>query len=135
MFAETLIVHQSCLYTVREGEVNHFVFTTPSQHAVDEWFGYLDALYDITPVHTRVRMLLDLRQSGVLPMTYVMHQGRLWLEAHPARHTVQTAIVHGVDFPLSLAQTYFRLVGVTEGRDARFFSANRHEEALQWLRG
>lgn len=133
MFAETLVT-QSCLYTVRDNEVHHFVFTTPSQQAVDEWFEYLDALYDITPANTLVRMLLDLRQSGVLPMTYLINTGRSWFNHHPPRHRLQVAILHSPEFPIALAQTYFRLIGIEEGRSIRFFPANRHEEGLRWLR-
>ncbi|MDX1991244.1 MAG: hypothetical protein SF029_02575 [bacterium] len=126
-------INQSCLYIPHDNGIQHFVFTTPSHQAVDDWFSYLDVLYEMFPEGSNVHFLLDLRQAGVLPMTYVMQQGRRWLEAHPTRHRARFVILHSTDFPLHLAQTFFRLVGLDEGKMVRFYPCERQNEASQWL--
>lgn len=124
---------QSCVYQPRENGIHQFMFTAPSQQAVDMWFEYLDMLYDITPTDSRVLFLMDLRQSGILPMTYLLQRGKRWLKTNPSRHTKRFAILYNADFPLNLAQTFFRLTGISEGQIIRFYSAERCEEAARWL--
>lgn len=124
----------SCLYVpdTKHG-IHHFVFKSPSHQAIDQWFEVLETLYASAPNSQCNRFVIDMRQSGMLPMTYTLRKGRRWLSEHPLKTSTRFALLHRADFPLSLAQTFLRLVNTSDGHVIRFFPMGHEQEALDWL--
>ena len=117
-----------------------FVFTEATNRAVDEWYqwqGYLKET--VSPREDRrVRMLLDLRTCGPLPLLYSLQQGRDWRKKYPDLSTfrVQIAVLLK-QFP-RYQQSYIKLIkdGVNIFTQAQvetevFF--DEKQPAIEWL--
>jgi hypothetical protein len=89
-----------------------FTFSESSNRAVDEWYAWQSYLKaTVTPREDkRVRMLLDMRKSGALPLLYVLQQGRDWRKNQTDINTyrVQIALLLK-QFP-SYQQSYIKLI-------------------------
>ena len=89
-----------------------FMFSESSNRAVDEWYVWQSYLKEHpTPREdNRVRMLLDMRKSGALPLLYTLQQGREWRKDQSDINTfrVQIALLLK-QFP-SYQQSYIKLI-------------------------
>lgn len=129
------LASQACLYTPEPNGIHHFVFQNPSHQAIDQWFTYLEDIYfhQLPNTDGRMRLLLDVSQSGLLPMTYIQHRGRGWLKEHPITHELRFAIVHSYGFPIPLAQTFLRVLRTTYRPDIDYFPKPHEAQAIEWL--
>jgi hypothetical protein len=128
-----LPVTQSCFYNVDEQGIHVFTFTSPSQQAADTWLDVLSVLYETIPTHKLALFILDMRQSGLLPLVYTLRAGRRWLIEHPIKHDVRFACLTDHNFPLSVAEKFLRLnIGVDQ-RVVRFFGPDQDHRAVDWL--
>jgi hypothetical protein len=129
----TLAAPTTCRYTPFANGIHEFVFTVPSRQALAGWFDYLDTIYHATPTGATIPLLIDLRQSGLLPMTHISDNVRDWLQAHPSRHSAHIAVLHSHSFPVALAQTFLRRYHTRTDPAVRFFSERERDEAVMWL--
>src|SRR3954451_16396917 len=85
----TLPQAKYCQFTDLNNGIWNFTFTEASNRAVDEWYQWQSYIKETTSptVNKRVRMLLDLRRSVVLPMLYTLQQGRDWRRKYTDLHT------------------------------------------------
>ena len=129
-----------CRFTILNNGIWMFVFTEATNRAVDEWYqwqGYLKET--VSPREDRrVRMLLDLRTCGPLPLLYSLQQGRDWRKKYPDLSTfrVQIAVLLK-QFPRT-QQSYIKLIkdGVNIFTQAQvetevFF--DEKQPAIEWL--
>jgi hypothetical protein len=101
-----------CRYTDLDSGIWLFAFTEASNRAVDEWYEWQSYLKETSPPNDnrRVRMLLDLRTSGPLPLFYSLQQGRDWRKKYPdlPGYRVQIALLLK-QFP-RYQQSYIKLI-------------------------
>ena len=136
----TLPQAKYCQFTDLNNGIWNFNFTETSNRAVDEWYEWQSYLKETTPPKDdkRVRMLLDMRTSGVLPMLYTLQQGRDWRRKYPDLHNFQVQIALLLkQFP-SYQQPYIKLIkdGVNIFTMAQvevevFFDVEK--QAIDWL--
>src|SRR5690348_1879125 len=102
-----------CRYTDLNNGIWLFAFSEASNRAVDEWYEWQTYLKETATVPSedrRVRMLLDLRTSGPLPLLYSLQQGRDWRKKYPdlPSYRVQIALLLK-QFP-RYQQSYIKLI-------------------------
>ncbi|MBA3870123.1 MAG: hypothetical protein H0X30_13340 [Anaerolineae bacterium] len=90
----TLPQAKYCQFTDLNNGIWKFNFTEASNRAVDEWYEWQSYLKEMTSPKDdkRVRMLLDLRRSGPIPLLYSLQQGRDWRRKYPDLYTFQVQI-------------------------------------------
>lgn len=118
-------------YENRDG-VHIFTWHKSSYESVDKWLDILRqvALEDETVGY----MLLDLSDSGLLPIRYVMKEAYKWLKEHPQEREGCNALVFRSGDAILPALRALSLT-LMVGRDAkvRFFSKEDYDKALAWL--
>ena len=101
-----------CQFADLNNGIWQFTFGESSNRAVDEWYSWQSYLKEtVTPREDkRVRMLLDMRKSGALPLLYALQQGRDWRKKYSDINTfrVQIALLLK-QFP-SYQQPYIKLI-------------------------
>jgi hypothetical protein len=129
-----------CQFTDLKNGIWKFTFVEATNRAVDEWYewqSYLKMTASDT-ANQRVRMLLDMRKSGTLPLLYTLQQGRDWRKKYPDINTFQVQIALLLKpFP-RYQQPYIKLIkdGVNiftleQVKVEMFFDAE--QEAIDWL--
>lgn len=129
-----------CQFADLNNGIWQFTFSESSNRAVDEWYSWQNYLKEtITPPQdNRVRMLLDMRKSGALPLLYTLQQGRDWRKKYSDINTfrVQIALLLK-QFP-SYQQSYIKLIkdGVNiftmSQVEVEVFFDDQHQ-AVDWL--
>ena len=108
----TLPQAKHCQFTDLNNGIWNFTFTEASNRAVDEWYAWQSYLKETTPPKDdkRVRMLLDMRKSGAIPLLYSLQQGRDWRKKYTDLHTIRLQIALLLkQFP-SYQQPYIKLI-------------------------
>lgn len=125
-----------CTYLTLDHCVHQMTFKTPSAQAIDQLFEHMTSIYQQTPPNQPVRLIFDIRQSGLLPMAYTAQKARRWL-AHRDRPqpTCIAFIYRKLDFPVDLVQTFFRLARLEMDYQMAFFAETQMDHALAWLTG
>ena len=129
-----------CHFTDLNNGIWNFTFTESSNRAVDEWYEWQSYLKEITSPadDKRVRMLLDLRTSGPIPLLYSLQQGRDWRKKYRDLHIFQVQIAALLkQFP-SYQQPYIKLIkdGVnifTTGQVEIEVFFDEQQLAIDWL--
>lgn len=112
--------------------VHHFVLTSRSLGAIQEWRRRLDYIYQQAAYRT-VLTLTDARRTVLPPLAFATHLGDLWsgYSAHPLYS--RNAVLHP-DAPLSeLAQETLESIPGVSNQLVRFFSPSERDIAVRWL--
>jgi hypothetical protein len=129
-----------CQFTDLNNGIWTFNFTEATNRAVDEWYKWQSYLKETTAPREdkRVRMLLDMRLSGPIPLLYSLQQGRDWRKKYSdlPSYRVQIALLLK-QFP-RYQQPYIKLIkdGVNIFMQEQvgvevFFDVQ--QQALDWL--
>lgn len=114
-------------------DIHTFVFSESSAAALDAWFAQMEEIYTSLQDSDKLRLLLDIRISGTLPLAYSFSRGTRWannLHVHPQS---RLAFVHHPDYMLSLASTFFRTLNWKHLK-VQFFADSAEADALLWLK-
>lgn len=126
---KTTLVH----YTYHKNEnIHEMYFTQSSRGAVDEWVMLMTAIYKHITDKDSVRLLLDISDSGVLPLNYAIGQGRKWSNSLVIHPEARLAFLYRSDALRSLANTLLSALRMGHLR-VRFFEPNNREGAVAWL--
>jgi hypothetical protein len=101
-----------CRFTDLNNGIWIFAFTEPSNRAVDEWYEWQSYLKEtaIPSENRRVRMLLDLRMSGPLPLLYSLQQGRDWRKKYSDLNSFRVQIAALLKHFPRYQQSYAKLI-------------------------
>jgi hypothetical protein len=72
-----------CSHTTLDNGIHVFSFQDNSHRAIDEWITTITHLYVHEPQTETARWIVDLRESGALPMSYTFRKVREVRRAHP----------------------------------------------------
>ena len=133
---DTEILRPHCHYKRLDNGLNEFVFMSNTRLAVDDFFAILEnspmARGEKTP--DVVRMLVELREPGMPPVSYMMQRYREFIKAHKDRlPTVRTAYLYRTGFILSMVRSFLRLIALPKQSNRRFFPIAEREQAEAWL--
>jgi hypothetical protein len=127
-------------YSVIHNDIHVFVFATSQVEAVD---AYLRVWYDEMPNFWRnsphfdrvVRVLLDLRRSGPLPLPLLYTRLRQYMIDFPDRpHAYFAYLMYPYPGFISQVQTMATMIGERDMSHRRFFNADERDNAIVWLK-
>ena len=127
-------------YSVIHNDIHVFVFATSQAEAVDAyvrvWYEDLPTFWRNSPNFDRVlRVLLDLRRSGPLPLAQLYEPLLQFRRDFPDRPTPFFAYLM-YPYPGFIAQvhTVANMIGDKNKAFRRFFNADERDHAIIWLR-
>src|SRR5690242_9909635 len=89
----TITTSKPCEYFRWDNNLNVFCFTLPSREGVDMWLERLKTVHQQNG-GAPVLQLLDIRASGMLPMTYVFNKLQTWFPNYQGSPMVYSAVLH-----------------------------------------
>ena len=125
-----------CQYRQLENGIHEFVFLSNTRLAVDNYFSILEtsALAKGEQVPDVIRVLIELRQIGMPPVTYMMLRYRAFVKSHKDRiPTVRIVYLYRPGFVLSLVQSFIDLISERKYAKRRFFPVSERAQAEAWL--
>jgi hypothetical protein len=124
-----------CSYVYRNNGIHEFVLADASKAAVDQWLEQLNALYVHASLDEIMLVLADVRRSRMQSMVFAFRRIEKWLAEHPQRPATHYAFLSHPDVVRAIKATFMTLVRSSGESDmARFFSIDRREQAVAWLR-
>lgn len=115
--------------------VHHISYLEASRETVEEWVHVMDMIYNELPDDAVVRLMLDERLSGALPLAYAINRGMRWANG-TQRNTIKTRLAYMFhdakiaplgNAMMSVVQRQIRTLSV------RLFASEREAEAIAWL--
>lgn len=117
-------------------DIHKFIFYAPSRLAVDEFVEHLiymnEHLVDM-PDEMVVKILLDIRESGIPPIRYMTARVSQFQKRLPKRLSSRTVIIYGDSTMLALISNVVMLMSRLSSDEIRFYHADAYDEALAWL--
>lgn len=118
-----------------QSEVHHIMYLESSRAAVEEWAQVMNAIYIDLPDDAAVRLMLDERLSGALPLTYAINRGVRWARSM-GRLTIKTRLAY-MFHDAKIAPLGNAMMAVVQRQirtlNVRLFAPNQEAEAVQWL--
>ena len=108
--------------------------TDASRQTIDQFLQFMNELYrDLTDEDT-VRLLVDYRQSGVPPLSYVINKSTQWannLSVHPQ---ARVAFVNKSDFLMSILGMMMKSLRFGHLKTRVFDKETAYQDAIEWLK-
>lgn len=101
----------SCIFRTRDDGIHEFTFLKSERAAVDQYITHLTHLFASPKRQDRVKILIDLRESGALPLPYLFQRSREFIANTPNLSATQMAIVYGGGLMTSVTDAFFRHCG------------------------
>jgi hypothetical protein len=80
-------------HTTHHGRIHQFTFFQASRETVDEWMTMMRLLYERKPSTERLLLLIDMSESGILPLTTIHIQLHQLFETQQERPKGRVALV------------------------------------------
>jgi hypothetical protein len=130
------ILLRNCHYRQLDNGIHEFVFLSNTPPAVDDYFSILEtspfARGEKAP--EVICVLIELRQTGMPPVTYMMLRYKDFVKRHRDRlPQVRIAYLYRPGFVLSLVQSFIDLISERKYAHRRFFPIAEREQAEAWL--
>lgn len=137
MNSNTLPSHEMVVYTyLEEHDIHELVFLQATRQAVEVGMEQMMRIYADLTNESRVRLLIDLRPSNLLPMNNVIPQARNWnrnVKIHPQ---VRLALLTRPDPLTTLVKSIFDMLRFGHLRTQVFQDSsqtNMRDAAIAWL--
>ena len=122
-----------CSYTLLDSGIHELTFTEASRAAVDELVVHMNAIYDATPPRGVARVVVQHRNVGMQPVTYMFQRMREWHARHPVRFSSRAAILIDDTILSWLVDSLLKTVLRTAAVEIRYFDTSDREAAMRWL--
>jgi hypothetical protein len=126
----------NCHYRQLENGIHAFVFLSNTRHAVDDYFLILETspLARGEEISDVILVMIELRHTGMPPVTYMMLRYRDFVKTHRARlPKVRIVYLYRPGFVISLVQSFIELISERKYAHRRFFPIAEKEQAEAWL--
>jgi hypothetical protein len=134
MRSEILLPH--CHYRHLENGLHEFVFLSNSRLAVDDYFSILEShqLSQGEGSQEVLRLLIELRQPGMPPVSYMMQRYRDFVKANKDRMPATRVVyLYRSGFMLSMVRAFIGLISERKHTNRRFLPITEREQAETWL--
>ena len=122
-----------CSYTLLPNAVHEFVFQESSRAAVNQWIDQLVHLLDTAPKASVLPIVVDTRQSGMLPIAYVIQKLRDVYLNSDHRPSMRLAFLPGNNALMVFVQLLAEIAASNEGRRVEYHQSHTQDEAFAWL--
>jgi hypothetical protein len=123
-FMRAEILLRNCHYRQLENGIHSFVFLSNTRGAVDDYFSILETspLARGEQIPNMICVLIELRQTGMPPVTYMMLRYKDFVKTHRDRlPQVRIAYLYRPGFVLSLVQSFIDLISERKYAHRRSF--------------
>jgi hypothetical protein len=117
-----------------ERDFHHIRYLESSRETVEEWARLMTLIYDGLTEQDTVRLMLDERASGALPLTYAINRGVRWansLAHHPKSRLAYMFADHKIaplgNAMMAVVQRQIKHLTV------RLFAPHQEAQAIAWL--
>jgi len=130
------ILRPHCHYRRLDNGIHEFAFLNNTRLAVDDFFSILEnspmARGEANP--DIIRVLVELREPGTPPVSYMMQRYREFIKVHKDRlPVIRTAYLYRTGFILSMVRSFMRLIAMPKQSNRRFFPIAERAQAEAWL--
>ena len=120
-----------CVYNQIASGIYHFMFTSSSRAAADEYIDHMTALYQDRGYEPMLRFMID-ANLGRLPLNHLILRLKQLLENFPNRPPTRTAFLANSGMA-SLLAGMIRLLPMQNKDKVRFFDPGAQDQAIHWL--
>lgn len=118
-------------------DIHELVFYQATREAAEVGLEYIENLYQHLTEDSSVRILLDLRASGMLPFSTILSQGRQWSRRVKIHPQARLALLINHDAMLTLINPIFKLMRFghlhTQGFQGEVSNNAVRDRAIAWL--
>lgn len=123
-----LVVYQ---HLVTE-DIHALTFVKASRLSSEQGMDLVMDIFNQATPETTIRLLLDFRATGLLPMNNILSQGRLWRTRVKVHPPTRMAMLMPPAAVASLLQPIFGLLRFSH-LQTQIFQGDEHEGAVRWL--
>jgi hypothetical protein len=111
-----------------------FVFQESSRAAVDQWIDYLDDILGVAQLDRPLGIVLDMRESGSLPLAYITQRLRDLFANYDKRPTLRFAFIStGHNALILLIHLLAQIIASDDQNVVQYNQVNDEHEAVRWL--
>src|SRR5688500_17749163 len=103
-------MEQACTYQLLDNNIHEFHFKRAKTEAIDQWLDQTTAILEQLPEDGQYRAILNLLDSAMLPVNYMMTRVRAWQKEHPNYKSGRIAIIYKSGVILGLSETITNLL-------------------------
>ena len=114
--------------------IHAFTFRKSNRAAVDDWLAHMDAIYADKTGADSLAILIDLRQSGTLPLSYIFTRATKWVRQLRVHPQVRLALLNkpGENILTALSDKFLQTMRLGHLETANFYG-QADDKALDWL--
>jgi hypothetical protein len=122
-------------YQQLENGIYEITFLAKTRASVDEFFQVMQIIYEENLSQQKIRLIVDLSMSGMIPMQYMFQQSQTWRRRNPRNLPLRGVILYPEKGILPIARVLVNTALQSRGTQAnlRLESILNREEALEWL--
>ena len=122
-----------CSHVRLANGIHTFVFQESSRAAVDQWIDYMDDILGIWSFDNPVRLSLDTRYSGALPIVYMTLCLRDLFANYDKRPCLRIALISDQGALMILVQMLAQITSSDDQNVVQYYQAREDVDAIQWL--
>jgi hypothetical protein len=114
-------------------EVHEFTFEQSNRRASQEAFDKLLGIFSTATTDQTMRLLLDFRKAGFMPLNNVVSQTQQWRKTVHIHPPTRVAILMMPNAAVALLQPILSLMRLGH-LDSRMFQGDKYDAAMEWLK-
>jgi hypothetical protein len=122
-----------CSYHVLSTGVHEFSFQESSRAAINEWIDHLVHLLETSPSDDALSLIVDTRQSGTLPMGYLIGKLRDVYRKYNQSPSLRLAFLSKNSALMMFAQMLAEIAASNEEKIIQYHQSPTEDEAVAWL--
>ena len=133
---QTEIAHSTPLLTykfLQTEQIHVMTFHKPSRQAYDEFISVMDQIYKTLNDDSKMRIIVDYRESGIPPMQYVVSKGVEWAKSLSVHPQAKMALLTKADFIVSLLARLVQVFEFSHLSTRIYENETAYQDALDWM--
>jgi len=122
-----------CSHRLLSNGVHEFNFQESSRAAVNEWIDHLIHLLDASLPETILTLVVDTRQSGTLPLGYVIGKLRNIYREYEQRPLMRLAFLSETNALMVFVQMLAEIAAGSEVSTVQYHQSPTKADAIEWL--
>lgn len=122
-----------CSYTLLPNGVHEFVFQESSRASVDQWVDQLVYILDTKPKEITLPIIVDTRQSGMLPIAYMIQKLRDIYLDYGQRPAMRLAFLSENNALMVFIQLLAGVAAASDIQSLQYQQFNTSDAATEWL--
>ncbi len=122
-----------CSYRLLPNSVHEFIFQESSRASVDQWVDQLVYIIDTTPKEITLSIIVDTRQSGMLPIAYMIQKLRDIYLDYGQRPAMRLAFLSENNALMVFVQLLAGVAAASDIQPLQYQQFNTSDAATEWL--